>query len=86
MWQSYNFYIGNDDYHSGPYYVTLTPGATHFPFNISVFDDDTIEKDETFQLVIDPSSLPCGVTVSGSGKATVTILNDDGKWIYLMNS
>ena len=50
------FYIDQDnDYHSGPYYVTLTPGATRFPFNVSVFDDDTIEKDETFQLVTDPS-------------------------------
>jgi len=79
-------YVGGDeDYNSGPHYVTLTPEATRFPFNVSIIDDSKLEKDENFLVAIDLTSLPCGIIVDGPGQATVTILNDDGKWI-LMNS
>ena len=40
-----------------------------------------MEGDENFYLIIDPSSLPSGVSVSNPGQATVTIVDDDGKII-----
>ena len=78
-------YLGKDeDYVSGPYFVKLTAGMTHFPFEVSIVDDDKWEENENFFLTIDESSLPCNVTVGNQHKSTVTILDDDGKEIIIM--
>ena len=45
------------------YNVTLTAGDTYFPFKIPILDDKIPEEDENFILAIDPSSLPCSLTV-----------------------
>ena len=54
---------------------------TRFPFNVSILDDKILEEDENFILSIDPSSLPCSVTIGNYNQATVTILEDECKLI-----
>ena len=75
------FYIlaQSQDYHSGPYNVTLTAGVTNFPFKILILDDKEPEEDENFILAIDPFSLPCSLTVGNPHQATVTIMEDECK-------
>jgi len=43
----------------------------------AIRDDNIVEDDETFSLIIDPSSLPRSVSIGSPGEATVTIKNDD---------
>ena len=63
--------------------VTFEKGISIAPLNISIMDDELLEDDEMFNLTIDPSSLPSNVIVDKLGIATVTILNDDGKYIEI---
>ena len=67
------------DYSSGPYDVTFPAGVTRVSFVIVITNDNVLEGNEKFNLIIDPSSLPTGVTVSNPAQATVTIYEDDGK-------
>ena len=53
---------------------------TRVLFNISVTDDNILEKNENFRLDIDPSSLPNNVTISVPNRAKVKIVDDDGKY------
>ena len=48
-------------------------------FNISIINDDIYEGNETFNLVVNVTSLPLNVTVGDPNQATITIFNDDGK-------
>lgn len=52
---------------------------TRVLFNVSVTDDNILEKNENFRLAIDPSSLPDNVTVSVPNTVKVKIVDDDGK-------
>ena len=70
---------GGVDYASGPYIVTFHAGLTRVSFVVVVTNDNVLEGDEKFSLIIDPSSLPTGVTVSNPAQTTVTIYDDDGK-------
>ena len=54
-------------------------------FNVLVFDDNTLEANETFELAINMSSLLSDVTIGTPGRVTVTIVDDDGKYIHLIN-
>ena len=67
------------DYSSGPYVVTFSAGVTRVSFVVVISNDNVLEGDEKFHLVIDPSPLPTGVTVSNPAQAAVTIFDDDGK-------
>ena len=67
------------DYDSGPYAVTIPAGVTSVTFNISIYNDDTLEPNEDFMLTIDDSLLPTGVTGGTHGEATVTIMDNDRK-------
>ena len=71
-------FTGGVDYGSGPYTVTFPAEQTRVLFDVPVTDDDIHEMSETFNLIIDPSSLPNGVTSSNS--STVTIMDQDGKY------
>ena len=72
--------IGSD-YSSGPYPVTIPAGENDVTFSVTITDDDILEMSETFNLIIDPSSLPSGVT--SSNNTTVTILDQDGEYRQL---
>ena len=57
---------------------------TNVSFNITIHDDAIMENNKTFNLTINQSSLPTGVTgvIVGSPQATeciVTIMDNDGK-------
>ena len=76
---SHHNLTGGVDYASGPYSVTFHAGVTRISFAVVVINDNVLEGDEKFNLVIDPFPLPTGVTVSNPAQATVTIYDDDGK-------
>ena len=45
-----------------------------------LLDDDVVEVDETFDILIDPSSLPEDISLGDPCEATVTIKDDDCEW------
>ena len=69
------------DYHSGPRTATFTNGTKKRSFALLTYpkDDDIVEEDEFFNIIIDPSSLPDGVSLGDPCQATVTIKDDDSK-------
>ena len=52
---------------------------TRVPFNVSIIDDDIVEKNETISLSIDRKTLPAGVVLFNHSSASVIIENDDCK-------
>jgi len=69
--------IGGVDYDSKPYTIIFTSNQTRAPFNISIYDDDILENDESFTLMIN-DSLPSRFSVEG--QAMVTIMDTDCKY------
>jgi len=75
---------GGVDYNSEPYNVTFLAGMTHASFNVAIINDIVSEDNETFDLIIELSSLPSNVTAINPEQATVTIVDDDdGKYIIM---
>ena len=70
---------GGEDYIIGPYNVIFTAGIEEAKFNVTINNDRIFEMNETFTLTINSSSLPSDVIVNDQDKATVTIVDDDGK-------
>ena len=70
---------GGTDYTSGPYTVTFSAESTRASFDVSINDDALLESNETFILIIDPTSLPSNVRVGISNSSTVTIMDNEGK-------
>ena len=67
-----------DDYASGPYSVTFPAGVTRAFLYISITDDNLLEGNEYFTVMIDSSSLISGVDVGFLDQVTVTILDAAG--------
>ena len=65
--------------------VTFKKGTNIASLNISIIDDKFLEDNEMFNLTIDSSSPPSNVIVGNTGNTTVTIINDDGKYVYWNN-
>ena len=53
-------------------------------FGVPITDDKTTEGSESFNLYIDPSSLPSSVTVYHLHNTTVTILDQNSKCKYFL--
>ena len=53
-------------------------GETEVSFNVTIFDDNILEKNETFLLKINSNELPTYVNISLS-EITVIIVDDDRK-------
>ena len=70
---------GGVDYDSGPYTVRFPAGVTSVLINISIINDFIMERNESLDLTINSSSLPSDVAIANPHKATVTIVDDDGK-------
>ena len=73
---------GNLDYRIFPARrtVTFSPGSTREQYSgYRVIDDTLVECDETFDLIIDNSTLPNGVSLGDPCQATVTIQDDDSE-------
>ena len=60
--------------------VTFSAGSTRAQYlGYQVLDDAVVERDETFDLIIDNSTLPNGVSLGDPCQVTVTILDDDSE-------
>ena len=70
---------GDEDYTSGPYTAIFTAGVTTASLSIPINDDNVLEEDEYFRLMIDPTSLPDDVTVGSPRSVVLVIRDDDGK-------
>ena len=57
---------------------------TSASFNVSITNNDILEIDKDFELVINMSSLPSSVTVGIPAQVTVTIVDDDGKYMEIL--
>ena len=75
-----NLIGGGVDYNSGPYSVTFPAGMTNVSFIIIINNDNILEDNEEFNVTIDNSSLSNNITTDSLSRATVIIINDDGKW------
>ena len=75
---SSNNVTGGVDYAAGPYTVTFPAGATRVSFDVPITDDDILEVNEDFNLIIVLNSLPDGVTRHGTVQTMVTIIDDEG--------
>lgn len=77
-------FTGGKDYKVGPYYVTFTTGRKEISLDNIIFDDEIVEDDEYFNLIINSSSLPSGVIVGDQPYTTVTINDEDCEYIIIM--
>ena len=57
----------------------MPAGFTETSYDITILDDNVLEENETFYLLINPSTLPRSVTVGDINQAGITIINDDSK-------
>ena len=71
---------GGDDYVRGPYTVTFPAGVVESSFNVDIIDDTILERNETFELSINSSTLPNRVRANDPSKVIVTIMDNDGKF------
>ena len=81
------YFIGNVDYQfprDGYIQVIVSGGVDRVPFNITIKDDNTLERAEFFRLSIVDVSLPSGVTVGSRHSTEVVIYDDDRKCIIYM--
>ena len=74
---------GGTDYNSGPYTVMFHAGVTSVPFDVTITDDNILEGNESFSLMIMQTSKPDRVTRVGDYQAEVTIVDNDCKWFML---
>lgn len=73
------FCVGDADYISGPYDATFPAGVTHVSFDVSIKDDNIIETNETFSLIIISTTLPDRVIMGNPIESIVTIVDNDSK-------
>ena len=75
----YMFSTGGVDYNSGPYDVTFPAGETNATFDVTLVNDNLLERNENFTLTINVNSLPRRVATNTIAQTTVTIIDDDSK-------
>ena len=68
------------DYDSGPYHVMVPPNEISVVLSIPISNDDLLEGNEKFSLTIHATSMPDRVDIGNPDQATVTIVDDDGKY------
>ena len=73
----YQHVTGGIDYDSKPHSIMLPAGMTSIMLNVPIFNDSTLEDDETFTLTITPSD--DYMIERNMNETRVTIKNDDCK-------
>lgn len=58
--------------------ISIPANETRVTFNVLINDDNILEYDENFNVIINVS-LPTGIMVGDPGQAAVTIVDDDGE-------
>ena len=61
------------------YTIDLSAGSINETFSVTIIDDNILENDEAFSLIINATSLPDKVVVGDINRTTVMIVDDDGK-------
>ena len=64
------------------YNVSFSPHSTLTFYSliyINITNDNVVERDERFNVIIDPSSLPTGIILGSHSQTTVEIDNTDCK-------
>lgn len=56
---------------------------TRIPFDVSIINDNVLEFNQRFNLIIDKSSLPVDINVGSTYQARVIVVDDDGKFFVL---
>ena len=56
----------------------ISAGDTRMKFSVSIMNDNTVETDENFILIISSNSLPNKISATTPERTTVTIVDDDG--------
>jgi len=69
----------DQDYFSGPYFILFAAGTTELVFDVILINDDVLEETETFDVIINSSSLPSNVTSGEPGDAAVIVWDNDGE-------
>ena len=77
----YNVIGKGIDYKSGPYTVKFVAWQNTALFNVALVNDNVVENDKNFTLIIDPLSLPHGITLGHPNQTTVIIIDDDSEWV-----
>ena len=81
----YNFmYVGSVDYKSGPYAVIFSTGMTTALLNITIVNDNILERNESFNLFIATDSLPSKIADVTIAQARVTIIDNDSKYLCIV--
>ena len=77
----YAHFTGGVDYNSGPYDVTFHVGETNASFDVSIINDNLLERNENFTLtIIVVNSLSRKVTTTNAiAQTTVNIIDNDSK-------
>ena len=70
-----------DDYMSEPDDVSIFAGDTQGLLDITIINDDVVEKTEIFSLTINVTSLPEGIFSGDPSSAVVHILDRDGMYV-----
>ena len=60
--------------------ITISPGDTSAVVSIPIIDDNLVEREERFVVVLQPQGN--GITVGTPGQAVVVIVNDDGELMH----
>ena len=68
-----------ENYTSEQYNVTISAGTTRGSISVPIINDDSLDFNKNFDLIINQSSLPFNVNVGSTYQTTVTIVDDDGK-------
>jgi len=76
---SENITGGGVDYDSGPYTVIFPAGMISVTFNVSITNDNVLERTEAFQLVITPSSLQSRVSQAAPNQTVISVIDDDSE-------
>ena len=76
--------IGDVDYDSELYNVAFAKGDTSVTFCVNITDDNALEADETFSVIIDDTSLPVRAISVYPNAANVTIVDNECKYLTLL--
>ena len=76
--QSYHIGLGAN-YTSEQYNVTVSAGTTRASLYVPIINDNSLDFNKNFDLIINQSLLPFNVNVGSTYQTTVTIVDDDGK-------
>ena len=74
----YSYY----DYHYGPFSVTIPAGETKASFYVTIYDDNTIERNESFYLYIQSYTSSEHIIIGSINDATISIIDNDCKYVY----